>query len=247
MGLERELEELRSELREKEQVLLSKLRERQASIESLRATVLQVAQGRHAELERRRLDAAEKVWDIVISLRAGLPLLSFISGIRLEDALKGTEKDPSARTGFKDIQSIFNFDLEKIEKLGRHQLYVSPRALRAFNTYMYPIFTSKMILMAMAEGLGTKVCNLPNAENFAVAKEILPQWSEGIDKFGFAIMPKLMSDLEKEILVGLMEMLEGAEHDKARASQMSLLMRSVDVLDPIRNLENTVPAEFLRN
>jgi hypothetical protein len=245
LSMERGIEEIRSDLRTKEQLLSSKLQERQASLENLRSAVLQVAQGRHSELERRRLDAAEKVWETVLSLRIGLPLLHFMSRIRFAEALEGTENDPSARTGFKNIEKVFKFDLEKIEKLGKQQLYVTPRVMRALNAYMLPIFESKLLLVALADGLGSKMYEFGRLQNYVSLKEILPQWAEGIDKFGFAILPELVVDLEKEILVGLAQMLEGTDREENMVMQLNTLSRSLETIDPIRRFEDSIPQNFL--
>jgi hypothetical protein len=94
------LERLRSELRSSEESFRKALQEREVEISTLRENVLSGASNRRAMLDRRRFDAAERIWKAVILLA---PYRNVAGQMAVID-LKSVAKYPSRNL---KIQSFF--------------------------------------------------------------------------------------------------------------------------------------------
>ena len=68
-GLDARLEGIRSDLRNSEEHLKAQIRAREVELNALQQSALSGLAGRRAMIEKRRLEAADNVWESIVALR----------------------------------------------------------------------------------------------------------------------------------------------------------------------------------
>ncbi len=108
------LEELRAELRKKEERLKSELRDREAEIATLRNSVLSGSASRQSLLDKRRFEAVEKVWTAVNDLALLKPLSGVMAIVNFQEVAKDANH-PNMRRFLSTIGNVAP-DLKDLKK-----------------------------------------------------------------------------------------------------------------------------------
>jgi hypothetical protein len=121
------METLKTTLRNNEEELKSELRYREAEIASLRDKVFSASVGRQAIVDRRRLEAVEKIWTAVNDM-AQLKSLSQTMAIVNYDVVSREINDPKIRK-FVEMLGISAPDLNNIKNIARDEQPFVPEIL----------------------------------------------------------------------------------------------------------------------
>jgi hypothetical protein len=120
------IETIRTELRKNEESFKQELQAKEAEISTLRNTVIGRRANRQALLDKRRLEAIERVWAAFVALAPFYSVASMMSPFKVDVAAKRVSREENVRKIFETISS--NVDITKIEKISakNEQPFVSP-------------------------------------------------------------------------------------------------------------------------
>jgi hypothetical protein len=108
-------ENIRAELHKNEELFKSELRDKEIKISKLQDVVLSVRTGRQSLLDKRRIEAVERLWTCLIAMAPYKAASDFMAKIDFEDAVMKTRKDENLRKWAK----IF---IDSVEKKCNEQL-----------------------------------------------------------------------------------------------------------------------------
>jgi hypothetical protein len=238
------LENLKADLRLKEQAIASELQKKEAEISALRNGILTGVSNRHIELDKRRLLAAEAIWRSVVGLRTGLVVLNLMSRINIEVAIKETKRHPKAREFFEAIGKSSTLDFTNITA-AYEQPFVSPKVWEIFSIYQGIILGPYTLLQALRNGVANETWD--DKELIKSVKLLLPAYSELLDKFGSSALRHVLADVEQMLLAEIRKMLNSNESDDLAAIQSIKVLESIEFLNKQRALEVQIPASMLRS
>ena len=121
------LENLRTELRKTEEEFKSELRSKEDEISSIRNGVIELRSNRQIELEKRRLLAAENIWDAIVEFKSLIHIASMMSTIEFDAAAKAAKNDSRIAETFKPFYDSIKNKLP-ISIAEKEKPFVSPIA-----------------------------------------------------------------------------------------------------------------------
>jgi hypothetical protein len=225
---DQKLEKLRTELRKKEEEFNSSLRAREGEISMLREQVLSGRASREALMDKRRLDAVERVWASVGAFAPYKMISASMAIVKFEQAAKRVASEPNLRKFFEIIASPIQEDNIPKNPARDEKPFVSPLAwayLSAYQTILLSAYTQAKILAIGLEDAG-KYITPENAK--ALLKVALPHQTEFIDKNETGALHYLLDELEDKLLAELRKMLKGVEIDNATVARSAEMMDLVN-------------------
>src|SRR5262249_50537024 len=133
-GFDAKIENLRAELRQNEERFKHDLRTKEGEISALREGVLSGRANRQALLDKRRLEAVEKIWTAVIALGPAKALSATMSIIKYDAVAREISKDPKAR---ELIEMLLPSTADHSQNIAMNeQLFVSEIAWAYFFAYI---------------------------------------------------------------------------------------------------------------
>ena len=149
-GFDQELEAVRSELRASEERLNSELRAKETEISALRDGILGGRAQRQALIDRRRLEAVERIWTRVsTTLGAYKTVASWMSVVKFDAIAEVTPTNAGARQMFEAMLAHIPEDDGKVNNVNPERIFVSPLAwayFSAYHTMMYTWYASAKVL-----------------------------------------------------------------------------------------------------
>ena len=125
LGVEQQIEAFRSELRHSEELMKSELRSKEAEIASLRDGALNGRINRMALIDKRRVEAAERLWKSMTKLASLKNAAFFLSMIEIDNITNIVEKDPNLRL-FLETSVGHNFeDKLRESNIEEERLFIS--------------------------------------------------------------------------------------------------------------------------
>ena len=125
------IESVRTELRKSEELFKGDLRAKETELAALRDGVLSGRAQRQALLDKRRLDAVERIWAAVIALAPYKTVSAFMARINFSAAAKQAPHEPKLRKFFEIIGSNIPTDA-LFGRAENEQPFVSPLAWAYF-------------------------------------------------------------------------------------------------------------------
>lgn len=221
------IETLRGDLRKNEEEFKSELRLKETEISALRDGVLGGRVNRQAMLDKRRLEAVERVWAAVAELAPFKAISASMAVINFDAASKQSPHEPTLRKFFeiigKNVPDDFPTALAHNERP-----FASPVAWALFSAYQTIIggaYVRAKILELGIEGAG-EFLNTEYVKN--LLKTTLPDRAKFIDQSDIGAHYYLLDELEARLLAELMNTLEGVEVDEAAIAQSAKIMKAVD-------------------
>jgi hypothetical protein len=211
------VENLRAELRINEERFKSDLRTKEDEISALREGVLSGRANRQALLDKRRLEAVEKIWAAVIALGPAKALSATMSIIKYDAVAREISKDPKAR---ELIEMVLPSTADYSQNIAMNeQLFVSEIAWAYFFAYLVIIRSACIRADCLRAGIEQpdEFINVERVKD--VLKAALPHQSQFIEKSQPVAFHSLLDELEKNLLTELRNMLEGRAIDEAALLQ----------------------------
>lgn len=205
----------------------SDLRAREADIASLRDGALSGRAHRQTLLEKRRIEAVERVWAAVVALAPYKFVSGMMSVINFAAAAEAAATDANTRQFFQMIggQNLRENGPEN-PAIGE-QPFVTPLAWAYFSAYQTIIvgafFRSKILQIGLKDA--HKFLSMDNTRK--LLKTALPKYSDYIDTHEAGDYHFLLDEIENMLLVELRKMLEGEDIDQAGIARSSEIMKLV--------------------
>ena len=221
------IETLRAELRRNEEEFKSELRLKETVITALRDGVLSGRANRQALLDKRRLEAVERVWVAVTEFTAFKYVSALMANIKFDAAAEEASRNPSARLAFQTMGIPVSGKFPE-NPANNERPFVSPIAWALFSAYKAVLSFSYLQLKILELGIedAGKFFNTENVKT--LLKAALPHQTENIDKYDSTAYHFLLDELEEKLLGELRKMLEGVETDEAIIAQSAKIMKEVD-------------------
>jgi hypothetical protein len=225
-GFDAELEAIRADLRKAEETFKSDLRLREQELSALRDGVLSGRAQRQAALDKRRMEAVERVWQAVGHLGRYKTLSGFMNVLDYDKLSQAATSNPVLRTMFKDMAGEPSaIDSPEIS-VQSEQPFISELAWAYFTAYRAILFNAFSRAKLLELGVEEPLKLLKEGYVEGLIKVAVPHWSDYVDnrgKFGFHI---LLDHLEDYLLTELRKMLEGADVDQAGLQRAAQIMEA---------------------
>jgi hypothetical protein len=222
------LENLRADLRGTEERLKSELRMKETEISVLRDGALSGRALRQAPVDRRRLEAVERIWTRVSTgMAAYKTVASFMAVINFEAAAKRTPNQAGARKLFELLLAHIPEDEAKTNNVNAEQLFLSPLAWAYFSAYQMILYVAYARAKVLAAGIDDPTGLLDLKSLREILKATLPHHSDYIDKQPVGAYHYLLEELEGSILKELQLILEGRETDQAEITHALAITTAV--------------------
>lgn len=221
-----QLEALRAELSKSEELFKQELRTKETEISALRDGVLGGRAARQALLDKRKLEAVDRVWAAFLALAPYRVVLRMMSSVDLEKVSKAAPRDPNIRKIFALIGGQAP-DQTAVKAKGE-QLFLTPLAWAYFSAYQTAVMTSYLIAKALENGLEANKF-ITFEPTIKILKAALPTYGGFIDEHGFQSFDFLLEELEENLLRALREILEGHDVDTESVARSSEIIKMVNV------------------
>jgi hypothetical protein len=224
------IENLRAELRQNEERFKHDLRTKEAEISALREGVLSGRANRQSLLDKRRLEAGEKIWAGVIALGPAKAVSTAMSIIKYDAVVKKISRDPKARQLMESFLPDTGDYAKNIEM--NEQPFVSQLAWAYYFAYIVIIRSACIQAEALRAGLEEPQQYLDVERIKEVLKAALPHKSQFIETSQPGAFHGLLDELEERLLAELKSMLEGRDLDEAA------LVQAKHILDASKKLNS---------
>ena len=149
----RDLEKMRTDLRNSEELFKSDLRARDAQLELLRTGMLSGIANRQAALDKRRIEAVEQLWSAVVELTTAKFVSAMLSNINYEAALKESSMNSELRKMFDSFPSGLDPKTVECAQAYKARPFVSEIAWAIFFAYQAILNLAVMKMQMLKIGL----------------------------------------------------------------------------------------------
>lgn len=226
---DRKLELLRADLRESEEKLKERIREKEGEIAALRSGALTALASRHAALDNRRLQAVDQIWEAFNGLAPARGLATSLGFIKFEFAAELAERDPKARELFSMLAG--DFDMSKLNQSAANKArpFLTPMVWAVYLAIRAVAMHSAMRWMVLKGGLGNKDYADADAIRALVVK-VLPHYADYLKEHWPAVYFYVLQALEERLLIELNTMMDGEEIDKSSLKQAAEIIKAAGEL-----------------
>lgn len=191
----------------------------------LRANLFQGVGERHKLLYSEKIRSVNVLWDNLVSLNIGKQVASNFITLDYEQLF---EKPDLKRVAAETMKTIFPNSMVasiNIDKAVIARPYLSEYAWALFRTYS-EIIQAYVIRVELLK-LDNDVKLPAPKSTFKLAKIVMPEHEEYIDKFKMNGIYYLLEELENKILDELKDILDGKEDDKKHIEQINLINKAL--------------------
>lgn len=248
-NFDEKLEALKAQLRRDEEQLKADLRTRDDEIAALRSGALSGMASRQAVLDKRRIEAIEKVWSAVIDRWQWKNLAKLVGPLRMDLTLKAAaqqnEEGHKIRQFAEGIwkSSGLNNDSSrpKTEEIDKERSFLSPMTWALFSAYRQVTYFAAFHVMVMRTGMDPKV--LADVKPLIdTVRTVLPHYSDYLDKVGTGGLSLLIDDLEEKLLAEIVASLESTVSDDKTVAQAAAILKAVEKVAASTRPEVELPA-----
>lgn len=215
---DRRLESTKSLLRQEEEKLKSELAAHERRLEALGAAALSALQSRNQVLDKRRIEALERLWNGVIELRPLRSAAMFTQSLKMDVVIERAARSDSEAEKMREFADMLwrTSGLEKFnlpDAPDRERPFVSSIVWGLFSAYRQFLFLPMAQLSVARSGQNKDVLANPKAI-LDLAKTTLPDRVSYIDQHGLAAIPNLLEEVESKLLAAISSGLEYPEADE---------------------------------
>jgi hypothetical protein len=217
---DQQIETVRTNLRQTEEQFKSDLRAKEVEISALRNGALTALTTRQTSLDKRRLEAAERIWSSVATM----------SVIKIDAMAKLAAREPTIQQMFQVLGKGYDLNNRPNDPAKYERPFVTDAVWALWSAYqlavLYPVAQMKLVELGLDNP--REAMNEENAKK--VMKAALPHLAAYIDQHGPVAFYYLLEELELKLIAALREMLEGAEVDQATVAQSASIMKAIDAV-----------------
>lgn len=224
-GFDEKIEKLRSELRKNEERFKKELQDTEAEIAMLRSAAIGRQAARQSILDKRRIEAVERVWAAFVALAPFYPVAAMMSRFNIDSASKQAYEAENVRKIFDTVSGMVKIEQINNTSARTEQPFISDLAWAYFSVYQTTVILSYMTAKALATGIGDvdKLIKFDRANQ--MLKTALPHHEKLIDEHGFACHFFLLEELESNLLSALKTSLVGAALDRESVDRAAKIIR----------------------
>jgi hypothetical protein len=244
---DQKLEAAKTELRKNEEAFKGDLRAKEAEISALRDAVLSGREQRQALLDKRRIEAVERIWEAAGRLAPFHLASATMARINFDEAAKRAPRRPELRNFFNLIAPTSHLDPFKTEKKAIHeQPFLSPLAWAYYSAYQSILMGAYLEARMLAEGVEDAGKLLKRDHAKELLKAALPHQREFIETNDPSAYNFLLDELKDCLLAELKRMLDGKEADRDAIDHAKQIASAVKRIETDRAEQNiaTVEAEL---
>lgn len=233
-NFDEKLEALKAQLRRDEEQLKADLHERDDEIAALRSGALSGMASRQAALDKRRLEAIEKVWSAVIDRWQWKNLAKMVGPLKMDVTITAASQQNEEGRKIRELAEIIwktsglnDDNLKPItEYIDKERPFLSPMTWALFSVYRQVLNLPAFQVMIMRTGVDQKIIadTKPILDMVRVA---LPHYSDYLDQFGTSGLSLLIDDLEERLLGEIVASLESTASDDKTVAQAAAILKAV--------------------
>jgi hypothetical protein len=211
------LEDLKSELRQKED-----------QIKSLQQGALSGLVSRQSKMYEKRIEAIEQIWEAKSQLSKGVHLVHSMALLKFEISSEESVKNPNFRAFMETIGGnleLSDFNLESAKKC---RPFISDLAWAYYSAYQTIIFHAYIKMDVLRKGIDNpeKYINFEGSDK--LLKTTLPHYAALIEEHGDAVHHHFLEEIEKLLLSELRNIQLGHDSDMENTKKAAAIIREAD-------------------
>lgn len=237
---EKQLENLRSDLRRSEDSFRSELQSKERHFSTLVESTLSARATRSDKVAGRKIEALESIWMKFHELSS----LKFASTIYQTFKVEALEKEALRNVNLrKMLEQMLQQDLAEVAKNGRvsfERIYVPDIINAIHSAYFSILFTISLHLKTISFGMedAGKLFNWDKIKQTVLA--ILPHQKEFLEKYGESGLPYLLEDIERLMLQEVRAALDGKLDDNDSLERARAILESARVLSESTQAQSSI-------
>lgn len=211
----------------------SRLRARETEISALREMVLSGIAQRRALVDKRRIEAVERIWIALTRLSPLAVVSNHMAHIDFEHAAQRTPHEPNLRQFFDLIadKTLPAAAMDKERPAIHERPFLSPLAWAYYSAYSHIVVGAYMQARSLAEGIKEPSKLFKKEPVRELLKVTLPHQTEFIEQNDPALYHFLLDELKDNLLAELKKMLDEKDSDDAAIDQAKR------ITDKVREIE----------
>jgi hypothetical protein len=232
-NFDQKLEELRAKLRRDEEEFKADLRSKDDQIAALRSGALSGMVSRQAFLDKRRLEAIEKLWSAVIDRWSWKNLAKMVGVLNTEETLSVAAQQNEEGRKLREFADMLyksaGIDLtrQEPEYIDKERPFLPPIIWALFSAYRQILNLAAVQITVMRTGANKKIFADPKPI-LDMVKAALPHYSEYIDQYGTSGLSLLIDELEETLLAQIVAGLESTASDDKTVNQAAAILTAVE-------------------
>lgn len=230
------LEAVRSDFRKEEEVLKAGLRANDEKLAAIRSGALANMAQREAELDRRRRQALENLWQATTEFAPYKTAAKYSEAFKLDELMKvaagrGRDADGSRELAAFTLKIAGLEPLTSVQKKPEHDRpFISPVVWAMFAAYRSVVLNPAIKLLAAKNGVGPHF--FKNDEGLVkIATAAMPHHAASFEKFGSSFLIFLPEEMEEKLLRMIVDALNGVEQDAAAVANANKIIQDVARLE----------------
>ncbi len=230
--LDQRLEEMRSKLRTEEESYKQALRRQEETINALRSGALSGMVSRNTMLDKRKLEAVERLWAAVSDLAPHYGLAKMTEPLNFETLLEASEwSKPDSEKIREFAEMMLNsaglLDWKFDRTPDRERPFLTPMAWALFSAYRSALSYPLARMNVIRTGAGKNLLADPKPVLDVIAAA-LPDKTEFIAKYGYSQLVQLLDVLQERILAQLQSDISGNGTDLISVSQSAGIIKAAE-------------------
>jgi hypothetical protein len=237
------LEGIKAEYRLQEERLRADLRSRDNDLESLRRNALSGAAARQAIIDKRQIEALERVWGAVVERRAQKVLLTQMQLLNLDEIRKmmptASERDRTATKNFLAVMSRV-CGVENMKPLSDVTLdrpFIDPLVWSIYTTYTSLLTYAWAHFSFLKDGVEHQGYLKGPDDLIAIIKKVLPTAAGFLDDNGESGLFYLGDELEEKLFTTLRDVLDGRQLDETAIKRSHEIVQMAEALARTRKAD----------
>jgi hypothetical protein len=221
-------------LRVSEQGVQAELQAKQRQIDALNASAMSARSGRQALVEKRRLEATERIWAAAVRVSSQAIVPRMLENFNLEEVLKTKGADSEKVTKlFKFLDDAFRVTVF-IRTPGQtatmeERPFVSAGVWAYYSAYSAVILNALLLVSALSQDLERNYFKFDSIRD--VVKQALPHHAANIDEHGITYCYMCASELLDNLLAAVQSDLEGKVRDANELRRFADIQKAVAQLN----------------
>lgn len=198
---------------------------KESKIDALQSYILSGRAGRQSQVDKRRIEAVERLWLATLELRAFRVATTNLTLLNLDNIEKALPSNQNLKAA---LEAMRGDDLAQQIKADRGEYERPFVSLRTWSLYsalktILHICYVKVFLVTNEVRNSDRLINFDNVKE--MVKAVLPHHAEYIEKNGFRGIALLIDEIEDLLLASLQNTLSGDEADDADLEKSARIIR----------------------
>lgn len=208
----------------------AELRAKEAQIDALRSGAMSGLINRQGKLYERQLQAIEQIWEAVAELSKAKFVSATLAKVKYDEIAKRSKSDEKVREFVKALGG--GFDIKELDlSVGRKaRPFLSPLAWAYYSAYEAIVTHAVMKYELLKYDIDSPSKLLNTDKVTDVIKEVLPHYTDYVDKHDSSVLHFLLDDIENLLLGELQNIHKGIESDEENAERAASIIAKADSL-----------------